>query len=131
MKPKKSKKQRTYVTLTFSLTPEGCRALSNALLFLLNLDEFSFEAAKISLDSADQAENKLFDNECTLTRGEVRATSTAIDVVLEHFPGHQKEFSYMDDEVDYLLNDLERDLPILVQLQPIFHTAVSDLKKMK
>ena len=131
MKQKKSKKQRPYVTLTFSLPPESCRALSNALLFLMNLDGFSFETANISLDSADQAESKLFDNECTLTRGEVRATSTAIDVVLERFPGHQKEFSYMNDEVDYLLNDLERDLPILIQLQPIFHTAVSDLKKMK
>lgn len=131
MKPKKNKKQRPNIHITFSLAPECCVALSNALLFLLNLRDFSFDASKISLDSANEAEDKLFSKECELTRGEVRATAKAIDVVLERFPGHQDEFSYMNEEIENLLVDLEKDLPILLQLQPIFQTAVSDLRKMK
>lgn len=127
----KHKKSNPYITVTFSMSPDGCRALSNALLFMLNLRGFSFDEAKISQDSAGNAEEKLFSCECTLTKGETRATSKAIDTVLERFPGHREEFSYMDNEIDYLLNDLERELPILTQLQPVFHTAVSDFKKMK
>lgn len=130
MKPKKSKKQRLNVHVTFSLTDEACQVLSNALVFLQNLNDFSFEIEKISPDSALNAEEKLFDNEKDLSRGEIRATAKAIDVVLERLPGNHSEFSYMEEDLPDLLSDLERDLELLRHWQPVFHQVVKDLKKM-
>lgn len=131
MKQKKVKKQRPNVHVEFALSDEACKALSDALLFLLNLRDFSFDEEKLSSDSANQAEEKLFDREMTLTRGEVRATAKAIDTVLLRLPDHFEEFAYMEEGLDYLLEDLKNELPTLQQLQPVFQTAVSGLRKMK
>ena len=131
MKPKKTKKQRPNVHVEFRMSDEGCRVLSNALLFLLNLKDFSYEEEKINYDSADQAEEKFTNKETNLTRGEVRATAKAIDVALSRLPDKLSDFEYMEEDFPGLLSDLEKDLPVLQQLQPIFHTAVSDLRKMK
>ena len=130
MKSKKNKKQRQNVHCEFRMSDEGCRALSNALLFLLALRDFSFEAEKINYDSADRAEEKLSCNDANLTRGEVRATAKAIDVSILCLSNSQSDYTYIDDDFPDLLADLERDMPILLELQPIFHTAVKDLSKM-
>ena len=130
MKTKKSKKQRLNIHVDFSLTDEACLALSNALAFLQNLDNFSFDDEKISEDSALRAEEKLFTCEKSLSRGEVRAVAKAIDVVLEQLPVNRSRFSYIEEDLPDLLVDLERNLDILRHLQIVFHQVVKDLKKM-
>ena len=131
MKPKKQKKQRPNVHTTFQLSDDACRALADALLFLLSLEGFSFEDAKISYDSASSAEDKLFDKDTTLTRGEVRATAKAIDIVLQEIPANASNYAYMETDNPNILADLEKDIPIFEELQSVFALVVKDLRKMK
>lgn len=131
MKPKKAKQQRLNIHTEFDITDEDCAALSHALAFVGLLEDFSYVDEKISYDSALHAEDKLFCNTKELSRGEVNATARAIDVVLLRLPGHVSDFSYMEDEIPNLLTDLEKELPLLQALQPIFHNAVTFLKKHK
>ena len=130
MKAKKAKKQRLNVHVSFSFTDEACRALSNALVFLQNLHDFSFDQEKISPDSAFNAEEKLFNNEKELSRGEIRATAKAIDVVLSNLPNNLADLSYMEEDFPDLLSDLEKDLELLQHWQIVFNQVVKDLKKM-
>ena len=130
MKPKKAKKQRLNVHVDFSFSDDACKALSDALVFLLNLKEFSFEQEKISEDSASNAEEKLACHVTNLARGEIRATAKAIDVVLLHLPDNKPNYSYMEEDFPSLLADLEKGLPTLQYLQPIFQQVLKDLKKM-
>ena len=130
MKPKKSKKQRQNVHVEFSFTDDACKALSNALAFMLSMKDFSFEQEKISEESASNAEDKLAYSERSLSRGEIRATAKAIDLVLLHIPGNIAEFSYIEDDIPGLLSDLEADLPILQHWKPVFQQVIKDLKKM-
>lgn len=131
MKPKKQKKQRPNVHTKFHLSDDACRALADALLFLLSLEDFSFENEKICYDSASSAEEKLFDKDTTLTRGEVRATAKAIDLVLQTLPANDADYSYMETDYPNILSDLKKEIPILEQLQPVFALVVKDLRKMK
>lgn len=128
MKTKKHKPQRKPVYSTFPISDEASVALSHALLFVINLKGFSFESEKISLDSAYSAENKLFDKITTLTRGEVRATAKAIDVILELAPDGFSAYSYIDEEIEGLISDVHRGLPIYELLAPVFRQAVINLK---
>lgn len=130
MKPKKTKNHRPNIHVEFSLTDEACRTLSNALVFLQEMNGFSFDTEKISKESAFRAEEKLFACEKSLARGEVRAVSKAIDVVLEQLPNNRSHFSYMEEDLPDLLIDLERDLEVLRHWQIVFHQVVKDLKKM-
>lgn len=130
VKPKKSKKQRLNVHVDFSFTDEACHALANALAFLQNLDGFSFDTEKISEESSIRAEEKLSACEKSLSRGEIRAVSKAIDVVLEQLPGNRSRFSYIEEDLPDLLADLERDMDLLRHWQIVFHEVVKDLKKM-
>lgn len=129
MKSNKHKSQKKPVYCTFPLSDEASVSLSHALLFVLNLREFSFENEKISLDSAYSAENKLFGKITTLTRCEVRATAKALDVILDLAPNGFSAYSYIDDEVDGLVSDVQNGLPIYELLAPVFRQAVNDLKK--
>lgn len=131
MKPKKNKQQRPNIHTKFSLSDEECRVLSDALTFMLNLKDFSLEEEKINYDSADNAETKLFDKVTELTRGEVRATSKAIDVVLLRLPDKADEYAYMEDDFPELLSNLKENLPILQHLQLVFQAVVRDLRKNK
>ena len=130
MKSKKVKKQRLNVHVSFSFTDEACHVLSNALVFLQNLHGFSFDQEKISPDSAFNAEEKLFNNEKDLSRGEIRATSKAIDVVLSNLPTNRANFAYMEEDLPGLLSDLENNLDLLQHWQIVFQQVVKDLKKM-
>lgn len=130
MKPKKTKKQRPNIHVEFSLTDEACHTLSNALVFLQEMNGFSFDTEKISEESTFRAEEKLSACEKSLARGEVRAVSMAIDVVLEQLPDNRSHYSYIEEDFPGLLIDLERDLEILRHWQVIFHQVVKDLKKM-
>ena len=129
MKPKKNKQQRPNVHTKFNLSDEACRALSDALTFMLNLKDFSLEEEKINYDSADNAEAKLFDKVTELTRGEVRAASKAIDVVLIRLQDATDEYAFMEEDFPELLSSLKENLPILQELQPIFKAVVRDLRK--
>ena len=131
MCPKKLKKQRPNIHTEFHLTEEACCALSNALLFMLSLCDFSFANEKISYDSTAQAEEKLFDGTTDLTRGEVRATAKAIDLVLSNLPDKIDEYAYMDSDFPDLRKDLMDELSILKDLKPVFEMAVKDLNKKK
>lgn len=130
MKPKKAKKQRPNIHVEFSLTDEACRTLSNALAFLQEMGEFSYDAEKISEESAFRAEEKLAACEKSLARGEIRAVSKAIDVVLEQLPDNRSHFSYIEEDLPDLLTSLERDMEVLRHWQVVFHQVVKDLKKM-
>ena len=130
IKSKKPKKQRQNVHVTFQLSSEACGALTNALDFLLSLNDFSFAEEKINWDSASAAAEKLFDCETDLTRGEVRATAKAISEVLSRIPVNTSFYSYVEEDYPNLLSELERDIPLLKELQPIFEETVKQLKKM-
>lgn len=131
MKPKKAKQQKLNIHTKFDITNADCSALSNALTFIDLLEDFSYATEKISYDSACNAENKLSSNIKELTRGEVNATAKAIDIVMLRLPGHVSDFSYMEDDLPDFLTDLEKELPLLQALQPVFHHAVTYLKKHK
>lgn len=131
MKPKKVKKQRSNVHTYYPFTDETCFALSCALLFLLNLTDFSFEDAKIDRNSAYNAEDKWFGKNRDLTRGEVRATAKAIQVVLERSTNGFAEYTYIDAEIPELLTDLENNLSLLRELDPIFQQEVRTLQRIK
>ena len=98
---------------------------------MLSLCDFSFANEKISYDSTAQAEEKLFDGTTDLTRGEVRATAKAIDLVLSNLPDKIDEYAYMDSDFPDLRKDLMDELSILKDLKPVFEMAVKDLNKKK
>ncbi|MBR4291946.1 MAG: hypothetical protein IKT52_15120 [Oscillospiraceae bacterium] len=131
MKSKKQKKQRSNVHTYYPFNDEVCSALSNALFFLLNLEDFSFDEAQINMDSTSNAEDKWFCKEPELTRGEVRATAKAIQVVLERSSDGLSDYTYMNEEVPGFISDLEKNLPILRELDTIFQEEVRRLKKIK
>lgn len=131
MSQKKVKKQRPNIHTEFHLTEDACNALSNALLFMLSHNDFSFANEKISYDSAARAEEKLFDGTTDLTRGEVRAAAKAVDLVLSNLPDKVDEYAYMDSDFPDLRKDLMNELSILKDLKPVFEGAVKDLCKKK
>lgn len=131
MKSKKAKKQRPNVHTYYPFNDETCIALSCALLFMLNLNDFSFENEKIDKNSAFNAEEKWFDKEPDLTRGEVRATAKAIQVVLERSANGFDDYMYIDEEIPDLLADLKNSLTLLCELEPIFQQEVRTLRKIK
>lgn len=131
MKPKKATKQRPNVHMNFQLSDNACSALSDALIFMLCLKDFSFDNAKINYDSASAAQAKLFDKDTILTRGEVRATAMAIDLVLQKFSADYSNYIYMEEEYPGILADLQGCLPTLKELHPTFILAVKDLRKLK
>ncbi|MBR2422584.1 MAG: hypothetical protein IKB09_09595 [Oscillospiraceae bacterium] len=131
MKPKKAKKNKPIVHTKFPFTPEDREVLSNALDFLMNYDGFSFTDAKIEHSCAFEAANKLDGDDCTLTRGEVRAAAKAVEVALHALSDANTDFSYIESGFPGLVADLKENIPTLERLNELLQAVVKDLRKMK
>ena len=111
MKHKKAHNQTTPITIPFDR--ETCTAISYALLFLLNLEDFPFEEKKIDKNCIDLAEEKMHDFEPTLTKGQILATARAISAVLDLAEGGFDPYKYVEEDFPELLSRLETRLPVL------------------
>lgn len=131
MKSKKAKKSKPIVHTKFPFTPDECKALSNALDFLMNYESFSFEQAKISHDCAFEAAEKLDGNDYTLTRGEVRASAMAVDVAIQALSNSDADFSSIEKDFPGIISELRSSLPTLEHLSNLLNTVVKDLRKMR
>lgn len=131
MKPKKSKISKPIVHTTFPFTPQQRDTLSNALDFLMNCEDFSFDQAKISHDCAFETAEKLDDNEYTLTRGEVRASAAAVDNAIQALSNSNYDFSSIEEDFPGLISELRSSLTTLEYLSLLLNEAVTDLRKIK
>lgn len=131
MKSKKAKKNKPIVHIEFSVTTEQREVLSKALDFLMNYEAFSFDQAKISHDCAFEAAEKLDSNECTLTRGEVRASAAAVNTVIQALSNGESDFSAIEEEFPGLISELKASSPTLNALSHLLNKVVEDLRKMK
>lgn len=128
MKPKKHK---PIVHTRFTFSDAERKALSDALDFLMNCKDFSFDNAKIDPECAFEAAEKIDNGDCTLTRGELRASAKAVEVAIHALSDTNVDFSYIEEGFPGLISDLKASLSILVSLNPLLQSAVKDLKKYK
>lgn len=131
MKPKKSKKPRPNVHITYSFEPSEASVLSDVLDFIMRCETFSFEAAKVSADSAFEAAEKLSICEFTFTRGEIRAIAAGIKFALDVLPISTNDFSYMEEDFPGLVANLRNNVPLLNLLHAEFQREVQSLRKIK